>query len=57
MPSMKYDSNYSFIHEANFNTAGNEGKEIKHILWLFCTSLHLFIDLIKKKEKHYNDTV
>ena len=27
IPSIKYDSNCSFIQEANFNTAGNEGKK------------------------------
>ena len=57
MQSIKYDSNCSFIQEAIFNTGGNEGKEIKHALWFFCISLHPFIDSIKKKEKHYKDTI
>ena len=57
IPSIKYDINCSFIQRANFKTAGNEGKEIKYTLWFFCISLHPFIDLIKKKEKHYNDTL
>ena len=57
MPSIRYYSNCSFIQEANFNTVGNEGKEIKQTLWLFCISLHLFIDLIKKMGKHYKDTI
>ena len=57
MPSIKYDSNCSFMQEAIFNTAGNEGKEIKHTLWFFCISLCPFTDLRKKKEKHYKDTI
>ena len=57
MPSIKYDSNCSFILEANFNTPGSEGKEIKQPLWFFCISLHPFIDSIKKREKHYKDTI
>ena len=49
MPSIKYDSNCSFIHEANFNTPGNEVKENKHTLWFFFISLCSFIHLIKEK--------
>ena len=57
IPSIKYDSNCSFIQGANCNTAGNGGKEIKQTLWFFCISLCPFMDLIKKKEKHYKDTI
>ena len=57
MPSKNINSNCSFIQKANFNTAGNEEKEIKHTLCFFCISLHPFIDLIKKEEKHYRDTI
>ena len=57
MPSIKYDSNCSFIQKANFTRVDNEGKEIKHTLWFFCTLLHPYIDLIKEKEKHYKDTI
>ena len=51
MPSIKYDSNHSLIQEANFNTAGNEGKEIKQTLWFFCISPYPIMDVIRKKRE------
>ena len=57
MPSIKYYSNCSFIQEANFNTAGNNGKEIKQnfmVFLYFTSSLYRFN---KEKGEAIQDTI